>query len=201
MLCNRCGASIKLSLKSAYDPFHWHRHRERCLKRLDAVVQGMKDATDNEKVRIYRVPCASDDNVLTRVRLFSVLGRRRCSQTQTGPLVPRTHAPHRRSDARRVRRRAHRHSSPTTRKTAPRRPPTVTSRRPPPSAPRRSSPAPSPPTMHRGPPSTPRASSARRLTSGGRRTRSGRTTRHRSTMARGHVHSASRTTRSARRHE
>ena len=46
VVCNRCGASIKLSLKSAYDPFHWSRHRERCLKRPDAVVQSMRDASD-----------------------------------------------------------------------------------------------------------------------------------------------------------
>ena len=54
VVCNRCGATIKLSLKSAYDPFHWQRHRERCLKRPDAVVQGMKDATASEKVRPRR---------------------------------------------------------------------------------------------------------------------------------------------------
>ncbi|KIP04513.1 hypothetical protein PHLGIDRAFT_191071 [Phlebiopsis gigantea 11061_1 CR5-6] len=46
VVCNRCGASIKLSLKSAFDPFHWSRHRERCLKRPDAVVQSMRDAND-----------------------------------------------------------------------------------------------------------------------------------------------------------
>ena len=56
VVCNRCGASIKLSVKSAYDPFHWHRHRERCLKRPDAVVQSMRDA--NDKVALsYSLIC------------------------------------------------------------------------------------------------------------------------------------------------
>ncbi|GJE98069.1 hypothetical protein PsYK624_142910 [Phanerochaete sordida] len=46
VVCRRCGASIKLSLKSAFDPFHWQRHRERCLKRPDAVVRELRDAND-----------------------------------------------------------------------------------------------------------------------------------------------------------
>ncbi|PSR72246.1 hypothetical protein PHLCEN_2v11838 [Hermanssonia centrifuga] len=45
--CNRCGGKIKLSAKSAYDPFHWQKHRERCLKRNEGFVQALKDA--NEK--------------------------------------------------------------------------------------------------------------------------------------------------------
>ncbi|KAG6336030.1 hypothetical protein ID866_3065 [Astraeus odoratus] len=31
--CRRCGNRIKLSPKSSYDPFHWTKHRERCLKK------------------------------------------------------------------------------------------------------------------------------------------------------------------------
>ncbi|KAG2157680.1 uncharacterized protein EDB93DRAFT_806732 [Suillus bovinus] len=31
--CKRCGNRIKLSPKSLYDPFHWLKHRERCLKK------------------------------------------------------------------------------------------------------------------------------------------------------------------------
>ena len=31
--CKRCGTRIKLSPKSYYDPFHWVKHRERCLRR------------------------------------------------------------------------------------------------------------------------------------------------------------------------
>lgn len=46
VVCNRCGAAIKLSLKSAYDPFHWQRHRERCLKRPEVVVRELRDAND-----------------------------------------------------------------------------------------------------------------------------------------------------------
>ncbi|KIO10732.1 hypothetical protein M404DRAFT_873519 [Pisolithus tinctorius Marx 270] len=31
--CKRCGNRIKLSPKSSYDPFHWTKHRERCLRK------------------------------------------------------------------------------------------------------------------------------------------------------------------------
>ncbi|KAI0272492.1 hypothetical protein BC834DRAFT_349929 [Gloeopeniophorella convolvens] len=37
--CKRCGTRIKLSPKSSYDPFHWVKHRERCLRRSIEVVQ------------------------------------------------------------------------------------------------------------------------------------------------------------------
>ncbi|KAL6309277.1 hypothetical protein BKA93DRAFT_350307 [Sparassis latifolia] len=47
--CQRCGAKIKLSLKSTYDPFHWQKHRERCLKRPDGVARSMKAATEQHK--------------------------------------------------------------------------------------------------------------------------------------------------------
>lgn len=57
VICKRCGASIKLSLKSAYDPFHWHRHRERCLKRPDAVVRGLKDVNTTDKDGKVRAGC------------------------------------------------------------------------------------------------------------------------------------------------
>ncbi|KAF7794943.1 hypothetical protein EIP86_006086 [Pleurotus ostreatoroseus] len=43
--CRRCGAKIKLSLKSAWDPFHWTKHRARCLKRPDDVVKALKTGT------------------------------------------------------------------------------------------------------------------------------------------------------------
>ncbi|KAF4592919.1 hypothetical protein EYR38_008625 [Pleurotus pulmonarius] len=37
--CRRCGARIKLSPKSVYDPFHWKTHKERCLKKpIGALV-------------------------------------------------------------------------------------------------------------------------------------------------------------------
>ncbi|PSR74328.1 hypothetical protein PHLCEN_2v9945 [Hermanssonia centrifuga] len=44
--CKRCGGKIKLSAKSAYDPFHWQKHRERCLKRTENLVQALKAATN-----------------------------------------------------------------------------------------------------------------------------------------------------------
>ena len=37
--CKRCGTRIKLSPKSCYDPFHWVKHRERCLRRSVETVQ------------------------------------------------------------------------------------------------------------------------------------------------------------------
>ncbi|KZT07294.1 uncharacterized protein LAESUDRAFT_122935 [Laetiporus sulphureus 93-53] len=40
--CVRCGSTIKLSMKSAFDPAHWQKHRERCNKRPDNVVQEMR---------------------------------------------------------------------------------------------------------------------------------------------------------------
>ena len=50
--CRRCGAKIKLSLKSAFDPCHWQKHRVRCLRRADNIVSGLK--LENEKVRTAR---------------------------------------------------------------------------------------------------------------------------------------------------
>ena len=50
--CRRCGAKIKLSLKSAFDPCHWQKHRVRCLRRADNIVSGLK--LENEKVRPAR---------------------------------------------------------------------------------------------------------------------------------------------------
>jgi len=40
--CKRCGGRIKLSPKSTYDPFHWQKHRERCLKKPASVVTQKK---------------------------------------------------------------------------------------------------------------------------------------------------------------
>ncbi|KAH7915277.1 hypothetical protein BJ138DRAFT_148273 [Hygrophoropsis aurantiaca] len=37
--CRRCGNRIKLSPKSSYDPFHWTKHRERCLKKPAGVAR------------------------------------------------------------------------------------------------------------------------------------------------------------------
>ena len=54
--CRRCGARIKLSLKSAYDPCHWQKHRMRCLKKSDEDVRKFKLASGggDEKVRVGR---------------------------------------------------------------------------------------------------------------------------------------------------
>src|SRR5580658_6395637 len=48
VLCKRCGNRIKLSPKSTYDPFHWQKHRERCLKK---PVGATKKRPDTDTVR------------------------------------------------------------------------------------------------------------------------------------------------------
>lgn len=45
--CRRCGTRIKLSPKSYYDPFHWVKHRDRCLRRsLEAVQEILRVRED-----------------------------------------------------------------------------------------------------------------------------------------------------------
>lgn len=45
--CKRCGTRIKLSPKSSYDPFHWVKHRERCLRRsIDTVREILRERGD-----------------------------------------------------------------------------------------------------------------------------------------------------------
>jgi hypothetical protein len=42
--CRRCGTRIKLSPKSSYDPFHWVKHRERCLRRsIEAIKEIIRE--------------------------------------------------------------------------------------------------------------------------------------------------------------
>jgi hypothetical protein len=42
--CRRCGTRIKLSPKSSYDPFHWVKHRERCLRRsVEAIKEIIRE--------------------------------------------------------------------------------------------------------------------------------------------------------------
>jgi hypothetical protein len=40
--CKRCGNRIKLSPKSLYDPFHWLKHRERCLRKPVGGIRATK---------------------------------------------------------------------------------------------------------------------------------------------------------------
>jgi len=40
--CKRCGSRIKLSPKSSYDPFHWMKHRERCLRKPVGVARAAR---------------------------------------------------------------------------------------------------------------------------------------------------------------
>lgn len=39
--CRQCKRKIKLSSKSAYDPFHWRNHRTRCMKAHKRKVKAM----------------------------------------------------------------------------------------------------------------------------------------------------------------
>ena len=50
--CRQCKRKIKLSSKSAYDPFHWRNHRARCIKahnnqkpKVKATVSSKKAST------------------------------------------------------------------------------------------------------------------------------------------------------------
>ena len=50
--CKRCGTRIKLSPKSSYDPFHWVKHRERCLRRsLEAVKEILREKEKEDQAR------------------------------------------------------------------------------------------------------------------------------------------------------
>ncbi|KAI9454437.1 hypothetical protein F5148DRAFT_427132 [Russula earlei] len=47
--CRRCGTRIKLSPKSSYDPFHWVKHRERCLRRsIEAVKEILREKEEDQ---------------------------------------------------------------------------------------------------------------------------------------------------------
>lgn len=43
--CRQCKRKIKLSSKSAYDPFHWRNHRTRCIKAHKRKVKAMSKAS------------------------------------------------------------------------------------------------------------------------------------------------------------
>lgn len=45
VICKLCKSNIKLSPKSTFDPFHWSKHRERCL----AKREGGKGAPKGRK--------------------------------------------------------------------------------------------------------------------------------------------------------
>jgi len=77
--CRRCGNKIKLSLKSFYDPFHWQKHRERCLKKPEVVVQEMKEA--NSDTLAHKSSWPHEVKVVTAPK-------RRPSGSTTPPLIP-----------------------------------------------------------------------------------------------------------------
>lgn len=73
--CRRCGSKIKLSPKSTYDPFHWARHRERCLRRPLKIVEAMRQDAEEQVCLAYpRCQTAGDFLTLcvTPTLLFSV---------------------------------------------------------------------------------------------------------------------------------
>lgn len=45
--CKRCCSRIKLSPKSSYDPFHWMKHRERCLRKPVGVARAPRQTPKN----------------------------------------------------------------------------------------------------------------------------------------------------------
>ena len=72
--CRRCGSKIKLSPKSTYDPFHWARHRERCLKRPPKIVEAMRqDAEEQVCLAYFRCQTAGDLLTLSVTPAPSVL--------------------------------------------------------------------------------------------------------------------------------
>lgn len=58
VVCKRCWSTIKLSPKSTYDPFHWNKHKERCLKRPEALVEQKKQEA-KEKSRFPKLQTSS----------------------------------------------------------------------------------------------------------------------------------------------
>ncbi|TCD71736.1 hypothetical protein EIP91_005502 [Steccherinum ochraceum] len=82
--CRRCGAKIKLSLKSFWDPFHWHKHKERCLKKSDSVVQEMRDSSDLPQPQ----PPAAPKPVYPTESKITSSKRNAPSPSMTPPLIP-----------------------------------------------------------------------------------------------------------------
>ncbi|KAH8091652.1 hypothetical protein BXZ70DRAFT_473868 [Cristinia sonorae] len=98
--CRRCGSKIKLSLKSFWDPFHWIKHKERCLKKPNAVVQEMRDASDlpqqpESEPDLPQLPptppqpAAPKPSWPTEVKVYSSSNKRLApSPSLTPPLIP-----------------------------------------------------------------------------------------------------------------
>lgn len=51
--CRRCYSWIKLSAKSAFDPAHWHKHRERCVRRSEGIVQELRETNDQVLAAVH----------------------------------------------------------------------------------------------------------------------------------------------------
>lgn len=59
--CKRCGNRIKLSPKSLYDPFHWLKHRERCLKKPVGGARATSHPS-RETIKIEKISPDSSSN-------------------------------------------------------------------------------------------------------------------------------------------
>ncbi|KAH9930327.1 uncharacterized protein B0H18DRAFT_147780 [Fomitopsis serialis] len=46
--CRRCNSWIKLSAKSAFDPAHWNKHRDRCIRRSETVVEELRETNSQQ---------------------------------------------------------------------------------------------------------------------------------------------------------
>lgn len=92
--CRRCATFIKLSLKSHYDPAHWHKHRERCLKRPDSVVSELRKENEQVSEPLCYWPETSLTYLTQRtpgVPSETAVGRssrRRTATSLTPPLTP-----------------------------------------------------------------------------------------------------------------
>ncbi|KAG9309029.1 hypothetical protein JVU11DRAFT_11244 [Chiua virens] len=61
--CKRCGNRIKLSPKSSYDPFHWTKHRERCLRKPVGVARGARSTPKDIYISpVKQSPTSSNSN-------------------------------------------------------------------------------------------------------------------------------------------
>ncbi|KAF8553598.1 hypothetical protein OG21DRAFT_1510055 [Imleria badia] len=59
--CKRCGNRIKLSPKSSYDPFHWMKHRERCLRKAVGAARVVPTPKDIYTSPTKKSPASSSN--------------------------------------------------------------------------------------------------------------------------------------------
>ncbi|KZT67385.1 hypothetical protein DAEQUDRAFT_812931 [Daedalea quercina L-15889] len=79
--CRRCRSWIKLSAKSAFDPAHWNKHRERCVRRAESIVQELREAND-------QTPFPADAKPPSGSSIDKVPRDRAVAAPATPPLTP-----------------------------------------------------------------------------------------------------------------